>query len=246
MRTRILIGLLFQYAFVFSQCIEKDKIKYGGDWAEDDLYYFPTYHFSYNGNTSKKWGVLNDLIDIRQVENYILPIKVIVEKQIREYSGDLFFTRLKFNSVAIAYPDSIEKFAERHPSCDIQSCKYKYFFYYEFLADNDATYNIGIGADKDGKIISRLNFPNKSEYQSIDTTLTVCKVINLARQIDKKIDSIEGITFEYNLKTKRFYWLISQEVSEKKPGKNKYDQVIIDAADSTRIDKKNGELFISH
>jgi hypothetical protein len=246
MKRLFLIGLFFKFTSVFSQCTELDKVKYGGNWTDGDLYYCPAYTFSFDGSVSTKWSILNDPIDIKQIGTYIFPIKDTVEKQIREYSGDIFFSRVKFHSVAIAYPDSIRKFAAKHPRPDIKSCKYKYFFYYKFFGDNLACYNIGIAVDKNGKIISTLPFPKKTEYQPIDTTLNACRVLDIARKVNININPISEIIFDYNPETRKFYWCISQALKDRKQGKNIYDIVIIDAANASQTEIKKREIYSVH
>src|SRR4029078_7440668 len=102
----LLFILLFEQLHSYSQCIGKEKITYGGNWHSGYVDVCPTYDFAFNGDTSKNWNVLGDPIDIMQVEKEVLPVKHFVEQQIINYSGELFFSKVKFNSVEIAYPQN--------------------------------------------------------------------------------------------------------------------------------------------
>ena len=251
MKRLIVIFFILGFNNSFSQCIAKEKIQVGGDWSSYDYTYFcPTYEFSLNGDTSKNWSILNP-IHIRQITKLILPVKDSVEKRIREYAGDDFYSRMKFHSVEIVYKDSIKKFAGRQPRCISRKCKAKYFFYYIFSPDNQATYNIGIAVNKKGEIISDFKFPAKNEYKPIDSSLTVCEIIKIAKQFNKDIEPIDEVKFDYDETTKRFYWLVSQEKYKKdgnivfiKQGINEFNQVIIDAVDSKQIKKQIGKVNV--
>lgn len=86
---------LLGYSYTFSQCIDRDKITYGGDWGFTDyIHRCPTYSFAYGGDTSRNWNVLNDPIDIFQAPENILKLKKYVDKEIKEFSGEFFFQKL--------------------------------------------------------------------------------------------------------------------------------------------------------
>ena len=92
-----------------SQCIDREKITYGGDWDfVEYIFHCPTYRFEYSGDTSSTWSML-DPIDLKKIERWFLPIKTKIDQKIREYAGDKFFQRVKFSSVEIVYPDSLKK-----------------------------------------------------------------------------------------------------------------------------------------
>ncbi|MCC3157088.1 hypothetical protein LJ737_07550 [Hymenobacter sp. 15J16-1T3B] len=227
-----------------SKCIDEEKVKYGGDFNSYDYTYFcPTYHFAYDGDTAKSWSILNP-IDIHQVSNTVFPIKNRIEKQIQAYAGQSFFSHLEFSSVDVVYPDSIRKFDNRGPAVDMSRCKSKYYFFYVFKADTEAVYNIGIAADEQGNILSPFNFPAEADYKPIDSTLTVCRVLEIAKKANRKINPVAEVQFEYNHKSKRFYWLVSQEIIDSHEGINKFNQVEIDASDPTNIKKQVSQARI--
>src|SRR5690606_14243372 len=106
-RFPIVLFLIAFWSTENSQCIDRDKITYGGDWDfVPYVFHCPTYRFQYDGDTSSIWSIL-DFIDIRKIEKQIAPIKNSVEQKIRAYSGEIFFERVKFSTVEIVYPDSL-------------------------------------------------------------------------------------------------------------------------------------------
>jgi len=224
MKTLILTFILFFCVFiVYAQCIDKEKITYGGDWSDYDYTYFcPTYNFSYDGNKSKEWNDIDDPIDINQVGKQVFPLKKHIESLIIRYAGMSFFNKLKFSSVLIVYPDSLEKFADRMPTCCMDSCRAKYFFYYLFSPIKEAKYNIGIAVSKDWKIVNKFNFPSKKDYRVVDTSITICRVVKIAETFKNKILPIDNIRLDYDSKDKKFYWIVKQEVfqSSRNPPKS--------------------------
>lgn len=233
-RNIVIVFLIFlTHLTTFAQCIEKEKITYGGDWGfVDFIHLCPTYNFVVNGETSKNWNVLTDPIDIRQAPPDVLLLKQKVEKDIIEYSGADFFSKIKFYSVEVVYPDKLKHFKNsgRH-SVTLKYCKAKYFFYYEFKLDTLSIYHIGIALDKKGNIISKFNFPSKANYVPIDEKFDYCKLLDIGRKAQPKIDPIKDIKLEFDTETNRFYWLLTQEIVDSKEGINYFNQVQIDASD---------------
>ena len=236
MTRRNIITVLFiflTHLTTFAQCIEKEKITYGGDWGfVDFIHLCPTYNFSVNGDTSKTWNVLADPIDIKQAPPEVLLYKQKVEKTIKEYSGTDFFSKIKFNSVEVVYSDKLKHFKNSgRQDVTLKYCKAKYFFYYEFKPDTLSTYHIGIALDEKGNIISKFNFPSRSNYIPIDEKFDYCKLLDIGRKVQPKIDPIEDIKLEFDTETNRFYWLLTQEIVDSKEGINYFNQVKIDASD---------------
>jgi hypothetical protein len=245
MRTILLMFLIISFAVVttYAQCIDEDKIKYGGDFGDYNYTFFcPTYSFSYKGDTSKKWSILNP-IDIRQVEAAFLPVKKKVEQKIIEYAGEAFFSRLVFYTVDIVYADSLAKFKGRIPEAKKAGCKGKYYFYYYFRADAKAAYCVGFAVDEKANIISPFNFPAKHEYKPIDTTLTVCNVLDRVKRFGKKISPVDEVRFDYDPKTKRFFWVVNQEFVSKR-GLNEFNQVVIDAAELAKMKIQQEQVHV--
>lgn len=246
MRTTATILTILIFSFnSFSQCIEKNKISYGGDWSNYKYTYFcPTYEFAFGGDTSKTWNILNDHIDINQISSQILPVKEKVERQILIYSGQDFLQDLKFLSVQIVYPDSIDKFSDRMPFCNLDSCRAKYFFYYNYSPVENANFHIGIAVNDYLEIINEFNFPAKKDFKPIDKKLTVCKLIDISKRYKKQIEPIEKIKLDYDKESKSFVWIISQGLINEKEGINKYNEMIINASDSEKIEFKVSEVMI--
>jgi hypothetical protein len=238
---KFLVVVLILLSFTsYAQCIEKEKIMWGGNYI---IPFCPAYQFTFDGDTSKHWSIL-DPMHISQVKDLITPVKNSVEQEVKNYAGESFFSRVEFQSVDIVYPDSIEKFKSRQPQVDWEKCKAKYYFYYKFFPDSIASYNIGIAVNEQGKIISQFKFPAKQDYVPIDTSLTVCRVVDIAMKANKDIVPIEEVKFDYDPKTKRFYWVISQEILNVREGENKYNQVIVDAANPKIVRTQVGKSHV--
>lgn len=238
--------LIHSTTTLFSQCIDREKIKYGGEYSfVDYIHRCPTYNFAYGGDTSKFWNVLDDPIDIAQSPKEVIPLKLKIEEQVRLYCGDIFFKDLKFSSVEVVYKDKLKAFRDSgRQDVTLKYCKAKYFFYYEFKPDTLATYLIGIAVDSKGAIMNKFTFPSKNDYKTVNTNISNCKLVELARKSQPQIDPIKEISFEYDKVEKKFYWLVSQEIQNMKEGRNSFNQVIIDAADLTKTKAITGSIFI--
>ena len=222
--------IVINHINLFSQCIDVQKIKFGGDYGfVEYIYHCPTYSFASNGDTSKNWNILNNPIAIKQAPSKALEYKKAVEAEIKRYAGLDFYSGLKFVDVEVVYPERFHEFKGRSDVTQ-KSCLAKYFYHYQFRPDTTTGYYIGIAVDRNGRIISPFNFPSKEYYKPIKKSFTYCKLIDIARSVEKEIDPIKEITFEYDKLHKRFYWLVSQELVNQKEGVNNINQVRIDAA----------------
>ena len=247
-RPSILILIIFlTHLATLAQCIDKEKISYGGDWGfENFIHLCPTYNFAMDGDTVKNWNVLGDPVDIKQAPPEVLLFKQRVEKKIVEYSGADFFSKIKFSSVEVVYADKLKTFKDSgRQEVTLKYCKAKYFFYYEFKIDTLSTYCIGIALDKKGEIISKFNFPSKNNYSPIDDKFDYCKLIDIARKSQPKIDPIKDIKLEFNKETNRFYWLLTQEIVDSKEGINYFNQVQIDASNLDLTKNITGKAYIT-
>lgn len=232
-KTLLLLFLIVNQTSSFSQCIDKDKITYGGDWSYTDyIHRCPTYSFAYGGDTSKSWNVLTDPIDIFQAPEIVRQLKKQVDSRIKDYAGDMFFSKVHFNEVEVVYPNKLRVFLERgRQDVTLKYCKAKYLFYYDFMPDSLMPYHIGVAVNAAGNIISQFMFPSKKDYKPIDTTFTYCQLIETAKKVKTDIEPVREIQFQYDNTTKRFYWLVIQEINNEKQGLNYFYQVEIDAAD---------------
>ena len=231
-----------------AQCIDKEKITYGGDWEFTEyVHRCPMYQFVYGGTESKEWGVLNNPISMSQAPAIVLQLKLRVEDSIRRYAGAKFYQQLHFNAVEMVVPEQLSHFKkEGRQDVTLEYCKAKYFFYYEFKPDSLATVHYSVAVDKHNKIISSFKFPKASEYRPIDLSFSYCQLLRIAEQAQPNIKPVQTIRMEYDSEEKRFYWLISQEIIDQHAGKNHYNQVLIDAADLTKTRKSQGEAHISY
>jgi hypothetical protein len=231
----VLLTIFIQYT-AYAQCIDKEKIQYGGDYGHTKyIHLCPTYSFAFGGDTTKSWNILGNPISIQQAPANVLKYKRKVDDAIKAYAGNRFCSDLHFQSVDVVYPERLQAFKDSGRwEVTLKHYKAKYLYYYEFEPDTASSYLIGVAVSKDGRIISPFNFPSKKEYKPIDKAFTYCKLIDIATKVQKHIDPIESIKFEYDTKRKRFYWRISQEVVNSHEGLNHLNQVFIDAADLTK------------
>jgi hypothetical protein len=245
-RNLLLLSLIQVPFLIFSQCIDREKIKYGGDYdAVDYIHLCPTYSFAFGGDTSTLWNVLTDPIDIMQAPKEILPLKHNIEQKIKNYSGEIFFNDLKFSSVEIVYKNKLKKFIDSgRQGVTLKYCKAKYFFFYKYKPDTLATYLVGIAVSKKGTILNKFKFPSKKDFKSIDTHISQCKLVEIARKSQNNMDPIEEISFEYDDVEKKFYWLVSQEIVDMKEGENHFNQVRIDASNTSEVKKITGSAII--
>jgi hypothetical protein len=248
-----IMGRLFALACLLAsghrataQCIDKEKITYGGDWEFTDyVHRCPMYQFAYGGTESKEWGVLNDPISMSQAPAIILQVKKQVEDSIWRYAGTKFYQQLHFNAVEMVVPEQLSHFKkEGRQDVTLEFCKAKYFFYYEFKPDSLATVHYSVAVDKRNKIISPFKFPRASEYKPINLSFSYCQLLRIAEQAQPAIKPVDTIRMEYDGKEKRFYWLVSQQIVNQHEGINHYNQVLIDAADLTRTRRRQGEARI--
>ena len=243
----IIVSLSITYAsFAFSQCIDRTKI----DWSRDGLFYdygylCPAYFFSFGGDTSKKWNIGFENIDIRQEPANVLKFKQKVDKTIKNYSGENFFRNLKFNNVEVCYPERLKFFKDSGAVlATLAHYKCPYTYSYSFQPDTLTGYNICVGVTSSGQITTPLIFPSKHYYKPINKSFTYCTLIEIARKVQKNIDPIDKISFDYDRKKKIFYWRISQAVVNIHEGSNKINEVIIDAADFNKVRTIKSTVYV--
>lgn len=242
-----LFFLIFTQVYSFSQCIDKEKITYGGNWHSGYVNVCPTYEFAFGGDTSKNWNILGDPIDIMQVAKVVMPIKSFVEQKIKNYADEFFFSRVKLNSVEIAYPQDAQKFIDSGRIDNFKkSCAAKYYFYYDFMVDSLMPYHMGIAVDSLERIISPFEFPSKKNHKSIDTNYSYCQLINIAKKVRKDIEPIEEIQFQYDKNTKQFYWLIIEKIKNEKQGLNYFYEVVINAANLKETKLVRAKAYIDY
>jgi hypothetical protein len=245
-RFLLFISLLTCGHLAAAQCIDQEKITYGGDWGYSDyIHRCPTYLFAYGGTESKERGVLGDPIAMTQAPAIIHQLKQMVEDSIRRYAGDKFYQLVHFEQVEMVVPEQLRHFRkEGRLNATMKFCKAKYYFYYEFKPDSIASYHYGVAIDKHNKIVSPFKFPKASEYQRIDQAFSYCQLLRIAEQAQPNIKPVDTIRMVYDKQEKRFYWLVSQEIVNQHEGVNHYNQVLIDAADLTKVKKRQGEASI--
>jgi hypothetical protein len=74
--------------------------------------------------------------------------------------------------------------------------------------------------------------------------LTICKLIEISRGFKEQIEPIVKIRLDYNTKSKRFLWIISQGLVNEKEGLNKFNELIIDASNYEKTEIKEREVMI--
>ena len=149
-----------------------------------------------------------------------------------------------FNEVGVVLPNKLKAFRESDDDVTLKYCKAKYLFYYDFIFNSLMQYHIGVALNASGKIISPFTFPSKKEYKAIDTTFNYCRLIEIASKVRKDIKPIKEIQITFNNKTKRFYWLIIQEIKKQKEEINYFYEVEIDATNLTKARLVKAEAHI--
>lgn len=195
----------------------------------------PVYNFAFNGEKTKDWMSAKGPLDIAMVQNEILPIKEDLEKYLKDYVGDAFFSKMVFKSVDISNYDSIVKFDGRYPPVDMYACKTKYFFYYHYLPKPEIKYCIGIALDDNKRIISGFNFPDAANYLPEDPILDYCKVMEIVKETRTNIEPIESVSFDFDIEKQQFLWWIKQKIVNPKEGRNERNEISIEAADSKQV-----------
>ena len=244
-RFLLFLGLLTCSQLAVAQCIDKEKITYGGDWGYSDyIHRCPTYLFAYGGIDFKDWGVLHDPVSMSQAPAIIHQLKQMVEDSIRRYAGAKFYQLVRFEQVEMVVPEQLRHFRKEGADVTLKYCKAKYYFYYEFKPDSIASYHYGVAIDKHNKIVSPFKFPKASEYQPVDQAFSYCQLLHIAEQAQQNIKPVDTIRMVYNNQEKRFYWLVSQEIVNQHEGVNHYNEVLIDAADLTKTKKRQREVNV--
>jgi hypothetical protein len=246
-RKHILSTIVFlAHLAIFSQCIEKDKIRFGVDDFSDFQSFYPTYRFSYVGVKSSTNGkLLYGATDIKKAPKEVLIFKDKIENEIKNYSGNDLYSKLVFESVRVLNEEKLKTFTEKEKQNFIKKCsKVKYCYYYELKLDTVSTYIIVVALDKNGKRISKYHFPNKSNYAPINADYDYCKLIEIAKKSQPLIEPVESIKLDYDDKSQRFYWQLNQEIVNPKEGENYSNQVIIDASDMTKIKISRKKTYI--
>jgi hypothetical protein len=248
-RTIVTIGVFFIISFnsiAYSQCIDRKKITWGGDYGNYNYSYLcPEYFFSYGGDTAKNWNIHNNNIDINQAPPNALKFKHNIELIIKKHAGNDFYKNLKFYNVSVVYPKRLKLFIDSGAQVSLKHYHAKYFYCYGFEPDTLTAYLIGIAVNKKGKIVYHSSFPSKAYYKTIDKKFTYCQLIEIARKAQKNIDPIDEIKFEYDEDTKRFYWNISQALVNPHEGINYINQVMIDAADLGKVSTVKSSVSVN-
>lgn len=219
----------------FSQCANYDKLKVGGDY-NSSVYIdaCPTYKFSMEAQKSDTGYFYLDRPQ-QLVPKVVVQIQENLEKKLEDLIGEDFASKLAYKGVAISYFDSIKKLESRFPVVDLASCKTKYFFYYEFVPIDDVKFCVGIALDDNQKIISDLPFPVEEDKLRIDPELTVCKVLEIAKNSKTPIEPIDFVSFEFDPTKREFFWVVRQKIVKPKKGNNEYNQILIEARDHTQV-----------
>lgn len=242
-------------SIAFSQCIDREKIQKGYTFDNykhsrsvkaDTITYTQVYAFAQNDEVYQNGNYLvNDAIDIKQAANNIRKYRQKGENAIKAYAGNKFFSELHFKLAVIVYPERVEvPIGNGHSKIEIMYKKikdqFKYVYLYDFKADSISSCEFRFQVDRFGKVILNFELPPKGRYKPINKHFTYCQLIHIARKAQTHIDPIRSIKLCYNINNKRFYWIISQDISDKALGSHYYNYVQIDAADLSKVKKAKG------
>lgn len=238
------VMMLLPVYTVFSQCKYYDNLKVGGNFNSSEyIDHCPTYKFSVDAEKSDVGYHYLDRPMSLAPEN-IGEVRSNLEKLLSEKIGKDLADKLVFKSVAISYYDSIAKFHARYPVVDMSKCKTKYFFFYDFEPVKDVKYCVGIALDDYQQIISELQFPEEEEKKILDPSLTVCKVVEIAKATGTPIEPIESVSFEFDENKKEFFWVVRQKIVNPQKGVNEYNQILIEARDAAQVVSYRRTVYI--
>lgn len=170
-----------------------------------------------------------------------------VRKELIGRGGSLFYSNLKLafaqivSETGISTADSITRSGvipnincedQIHGSCS----EFKYYFAFRLKVQDSIDYLFGFAADRDGKILSPLDFPKYDDNKSLLPNITYCEAHKLIEnKIDTKKDYLNLFYFEYSEKYNCFIWSISyRHLDQKKRRRMKFYYV----------DAVTGELLI--
>jgi len=236
--------LLLSICKIQAQCLDKQKVKIGGGY-QSDLFIDTCPYYNYFVDAEKSstgYHYSNRPIDL--VPNEFSTVKKNLEDVLTAKVGKDIVSRLKFKGVSISAYDSIRKFEARYPVVDMAKCLTKYFFYYDFQPAEGVSYCVGIALNDYQQIISPLLLPETEEKLAIDYSLDICKILQIAKQTETKIDPIEFVSFEFDPEKKEFFWVVRQKILHPKPGLNEYNQILIEARDATQVVSYRRTVYI--
>ena len=221
--------------------------KHSRNFNNDTISYTGVYYFDPDGKVFDIYRngnyLVKDAIDIKQAAASVLKYRSKIENAIKAYAGDRFFSALQLKSMGVLYPERVEvPIDNEHRKIVVRYEKikddYKYVYLYDFKADSTASCEFSFDVDRFGNVIPRFDFPPKERYKPINKTFTYCQLINIARKAQKHIYPIGSIQLNYNVDSKRFYWVIFQDISDNSPGPQYCYEVQIDAADLSKVKQK--------
>ncbi len=215
MKVVILVVFIVSFNACNSQsCLDSIDVREGGGWTGyETIYFCPSYTFKYGGDTSIKWNVLNNPIDINQVYSIIEPVKKNVESYIDFYSGLKLGEEIEFVDVQVVYHDSIDKFDRQSLKKNECLCKAKYFFTYRFFINDEMAYNFNVSLNDSLEIISDILLPRKVNCGNIIEYISSCNVIEfLINEYPELV--IDYYTIEYRKDSDKLYWVIYEDSQE--------------------------------
>ena len=123
--------------------------------------------------------------------------------QVNRYAGFNFFQHLKLETVFINHPSDLlgNSFFEK------KCTQTAYYFRFYLIVANQKHYEIGICCDKNGQIITPLNFPAQSP---IENFITLCEAADRFMQDDSSLaSSVNSIELQFDAARNSFVYKIS-------------------------------------
>lgn len=209
MRTQV-ITIIFSLVsgFVFSQCKEIDKIKFGGTFMEPKTdYEIDSREYFFGADTTKF------CCDIKRIQKYSDFILLESKKHIVERTSQVFYEKLLFKDLTVFYHDYDKIFTTEEKLYDIANCgKITYWVTYEFQLESKVRYGFGLEFDEKGKLISEEKLPDFRTNPSADKIDNPCGAISKVIT-DKRFEEkdIESVSLVYNKENNSFSWLIKED-----------------------------------
>lgn len=197
----------------------------------------PSYVFAAGGDTAANWNVLRKPIDIKQIPEKALVYKKTVEDSIISYSGKAFYSDLRFISAEVVYPEKVDHFRQHGRPDILQMYTATYLYTYRVEIDSLAYVDFEFPVNANGDLMDMLTIPQKGNYKPVIKSVDYCKLLKIAGSAAKDLFPVGEISFEYDIRLKRFNWMFTHKttVVHTQSGRYSVRNVSINAADFSEV-----------
>ena len=196
--------LLIAPTFGFAQCVDLDKLDFGGTLGSKTLNHIP-FHL-------KITDTAQYCCDIRKIKSYSDFILSKSKEFIVARTNEAFYEKLKLNQVDVNYPDSVKIAYEDQSLYDLSNFNISFWITYTY-SNNNIEYGFGLEFDKKGKMISENKFPDFSKNKTADMLTDVCAALSIVKR-DKRFSKkeVDIVELAYIDDVNSFCWLIKEKL----------------------------------